>query len=133
MDSVDFSTFFTLNQVVRKKLDNFIKANPIENKLQLEHLLFIDYLLKKRGRCYEYDLALILATRKGKLEFRSLTYYIGPLKTQGLIKYIKAEQHKKLKRSFAITDKGYSVLDNYRSFFNRIENELMYEIKKSRL
>jgi len=133
MEEVDFSTFFTLNQVARNKLDGFLKANPIDTKLQLEHLMFIDYLLKKRGRCYEYDLGLILQTRKGKLAFRSTGHHVAKLKTQGLIKYIKAEQDTKLKKSFAITDLGVSVLDNYRSFFNRLENELMYEIKKSRL
>ena len=133
MDAVDFSTFFTLNQMVRKKLPDFLKANPIKAKLQLECLLFIDYLLKKRSRCYEYDLSFLLATRRGKPRYRGASITIGQLRRQGLIKYIKAEQDKKLQKSLVITDLGFSVLDNYRSYFNRIERELMYDIKKSRL
>lgn len=132
MDAIDFCTFFALDLVVKKKMDLFYKVNEIDDFKELRNLIIIDYLITKRGRCFDYDLSYILKSKNDKISIRRDKISLGRLKKKGLISYDRSNYSQKLKRSILLTSKGFSVLDNYRAFFSRIENETMYGIKKAR-
>ncbi len=131
MDEIDFHSLFALEHAVKRKIDNFLKVNGIVKFDHLKNLIVVNFILMSRGKCYDYDVNYLISdkrTIKGPSRYCSPLYH---LTRAGLLKRVKSQRNPTLKRGFEITEKGYSVLDNYRSMFNRIENEMLYDLKKA--
>ena len=130
MDALDFSTFFALDIAVRKNIDVFLKANDVKDYRDLRNLLIVEYLLFKRGNCYDYDLAYMLETKNNNPHSQYARKHFAKLRKQRFITFITTDYNDQLRRSVEITNKGLSVLDNYRTFFTRTEKDVMYQLKK---
>lgn len=111
-------------------MDLFISANKINSAKSLRKLLVIEYFIQTRGHCFEYDVAYSFKNKNNYVTLKYTSIAIARIKMQGLLRYVKPKVNKDLGRCLEITDLGYSVLDNYRAFFNRVEKELMYELKQ---
>jgi len=132
MDELDFNTFFTLDIIVKKKLHTFLNANNLPDYKTLTYLITVNYLHISRGHCYEYDVGYINKSKDDKVNIRSASIMLTRLKKLGLVSYTRLKPGDKTIRNYTLTSNGLLVLDHYRSFFYRIENELTYDLKKER-
>lgn len=133
MDEIDFHTFFTLEIIVKKKMATFLKANELPDYKTLKYLVTVNYLRITRGHCYQYDVGYVNRTMNGNLDIMGAGIMLWRMKKMGLVEYIRVKPGDRTIWNYDLTNKGLSVLDNYRSYFYKIERELTYDLKIQRV
>lgn len=131
MERIDFCTFFTVDLIVRRERERFLKANGLTDFESVRHLVFMQYVISKRGHCYDADIAHIKKSEKAKLPLVGVRRRLYKMKGEKLVDYVRASGlHRILKREYIITERGYSVLDNYISYFYKTDKNVDFLLKK---
>jgi hypothetical protein len=131
MDRLDFCTFFTIETMVKKKREEFLKANGLTTFESVRHLIYMQYVISKRGHCYDADIAHIKKSETAKLPLVGVRRRLYIMKGEKLVDYVRTKElHPILKREYIITERGQSVLDNYMSLYSRLNKDVDFLLKK---
>lgn len=117
--------------VAKRDKKIFLEANNVRDFEMLTYLIWMNYIINRRGYCYDADLAYLKKTTKNKLPMRTVRKKLWSMMCDKLVNYVRAEKlHPVLKRRYIITERGYSVLDNYTALLTKKEREIDYLLKK---
>ncbi len=131
MDLSLVSTYHNLFYLVKREKELFVKANNLKKFDRVQYLLWMNYIIERRGHCYDADIAYLKKTKINKLPMLSVRRMLYVMKGEKLVDYVRSEKlHPVLKRRYIITEQGYRILDNYTSLFTKAERDISYLLKK---
>ena len=110
----------SLETIVKREREEFLAANQVEKFDYIRLLMYVQYVIYKRGACYDIDVAYVKKTPNGKPPMRYVRTSLWKMRNAGLVKYEPGTKlHPVYKRKYLITEKGLSVIDNYMSLYSR--------------